>query len=426
MTYEPEIKRLASNIAKVSIAASMQQCGNISNAVGCSFSNNMVERYDLLSARSTWKRFVDCEFDGKYAYFVAQMASTSVSTIVQYNTTLPINETASWTYLDLTTLNASWIGLGTTVFDGRYLYMLPYDVTTAPGTVVRYDTSLSFSSTASWTGVSLSMFNTSWVSYGANCFDGKYIYLFPTYISAAESSTKILRYDTSQAFEWSGSWTSYDIGAHGSDCIGISGASYDGRYVYAITNNNGTNKTGKFIRFDTSLSFSSTASWTIHDLSTINVDWVGFYDMVFDSRFIYFIPLLYDADVNTTFVRYDTNCSFTSSTSYESYDILNIDSNGGGYFSGIFDGRYLYAIPYYNGLFHYGGMVRYDTFKPFNVNDSWSVVNLSADNLTYRGFRASCFDGRNIYVSPCENGTANGTLCRVRVKPFNIFQEYQQ
>lgn len=432
MTYDPIVKRLANNITKISLASSMQQYGNISNSVGCSFHEDMVERYDLLSANASWKSFINCSFDGRYVYYIPFQDTSAAVSLIRYDTSLPLAETASWSSVSLSSFDSSWIGYGAAIFDGKYLYMIPYGVTfggtsIATSTVLRYDTNQSFDSTSSWTGYTLTAVNTLWSGFTSAVFDGKYLYMMASNDGDLIWKGIVVRYDTTLPFNSTASWTSYAVSSHGTDCIGLSSAIFDGRYVYTISIFNGTDRTGTLIRYDTTKAFSSTASWTALNLTSFNVKWRGFYNIVFDSQYVYMIPFLYTGlSSNSTFVRYDTNKPFTSSSSYESFDISTINATYSGYHAGVYDGRYLYAIPYYSyGVGFHGNIARYDTTKSFNSTASWTVFDLASSNPTYVGFRASCFDGRDIYLVPLSNGTASGTICRVRVKPFNVFQEYQ-
>lgn len=436
MTYEPIPKRLSNNITKIASASSMQQYGNVSNAVGCSFHEGMVERYDLVSANNSWKYYVYNAFDGRYVYYIRYQDSTAAVSLIRYDSSLPYNETASWTSVALSTFDSSWVGYSCMVFDGRYMYMIPWEVTFGSvvntSTILRYDTTQSFTATASWTGYALSSVNTLWNGFTSAVFDGKYLYMVTYSNGSSIYRGLVVRYDTTLPLNETASWTSYAVSSHGTNCVGFVSTVFDGRYVYAISFTNGSYKTGNLIRYDTTQAYDATASWSVTNLTGFDGKWKGFYNLVFDSQYVYMIPFLYDDYVNSanvTFVRYDTSKPFSDSASYESFDVSTVNAGYGGYFAAVYDGRYLYGIPYFNSPVAYSGnVVRYDTTKPFTKSTSWGGFDLAAStsNATYKGFRSGCFDGKYIYLVPYYNGVdVSGTSCRIRVKPFNVFQEYQ-
>ena len=49
----------------------------------------------------------------------------------------------------------------------------------------------------------------------------------------------------------------------------------------------------------------------------------------------------------------------------------------GGYWGGTYDGKYVYFVPYANGTKHHGDVLRYDTTKPFEQDNSWEVFSMS-------------------------------------------------
>ena len=120
----------------------------------------------------------------------------------------------------------------------------------------------------------------------------------------------VLRYDTTGEFSEVSSWATYDPGANGvgNDPDGYQGGVFDGRYIYLAPANNGTAYHGEVLRYDTAADFSDARSWAAYDAGDHGV-----------GR---------DPD---------------------------------GYSGAVFDGRYVYCAPNYNGTIHHGEVLRYDT-----------------------------------------------------------------
>lgn len=95
---------------------------------------------------------------------------------------------------------------------------------------------------------------------------------------------------------------------------------------------------------------------------------------------------------------------FTSAGSWTSYNAANTNGSGAnvGLTSGVFDGRYIYFTPYFNGAFS-GVILRYDSTGTFGSGSSWSSYDAANTNGagTDVGFFGSVFDGRYVYFHCC-------------------------
>ena len=136
---------------------------------------------------------------------------------------------------------------------------------------------------------------------------------------------------------------------------------------------------------------------------TDGLDARGYLGAAFDGRYAYFAP-----QANTTLrangtrrhgiaLRYDTHGAFDSRRSWRAFDAGNTDGlNTKGYYGGIFDGRYVYFTPRYDGVDYHSRVLRYDTRSPFGSPDSWSAYDAGLP-ISYQ---SACFDGRFIYFCP--------------------------
>jgi len=309
------------------------------------------------------------------------------------------------------------------VFDGRYLYFVPLDNGTAPdGEFLRYDTQATFASTGAWTTYDpgANGVGTDPDGYRGGAFDGRYIYFSP-YHNGTEAHGEVLRYDTTASFTSSSSWTAYDAGANGvgTDPDGYYGAAFDGRYVYFSPENAGGGASGEVLRYDTTASFTSSSSWATYDpgANGVGTDPDGYRGVSFDGRYLYFAPYDNGSGPHGEVLRYDTWSAFTTPGSWSTFDAgaNGVGTDADGYYRASFDGRYLYFAPFNNGTAAHGEILRYDTTANFTSASSWTTFDPGANGVGADpdGFRGAAFDGRYVYFVPSVNTvSAHGEVLR--------------
>ncbi len=357
--------------------------------------------------------FVGGVFDGRYVYFVPHNNDGgSNDKVMRYDTTAPFDSLSSWSAFDNAAQGAGAAGgyLGG-VFDGRYVYFVPYmNGTQRHGEVLRYDTAASFSDSASWTvydpgahGVGVDA-----DGYSRAIFDGRYVYFAPA-DNGTEAHGEVLRLDTAGAFTEATSWATFDPGANGvgTDPDGYCGGVFDGRYVYFSPTYNGTITHGEVLRYDTTGDFGDAASWVAFDAGAggVGVNPAGYYEAVFDGRFVYFIPYYNGVAAHGEFLRYDTTGDFSSAASWSTFNPADagLEDNPVGYIGGAYDGRFVYFAPYSRGNYDYHGEVlRYDPQGPFDDLSSWASYDPGTHGVgvSARGYQGAVFDGRHIYFVP--------------------------
>ena len=179
---------------------------------------------------------------------------------------------------------------------------------------------------------------------------------------------EVLRYDTTSNFESPESWSTFNPSANGvgNDPVGYIGAIFDGRYVYFAPHLNNSSYHGEVLRYDTTSNFESPNSWSTFDASVNGVgnDPVGFVMGVFDGRYVYFVPYVREGG---GVLRYDTTSNFESSNSWSTFDAgaNGVGNDPVGFEGAVFDGRYVYFVPHIreggqHGDYH-GEVLRYDT-----------------------------------------------------------------
>lgn len=366
--------------------------------------------------------FFGAVFDGRYVYFVPQHDSqTRHGKVLRYDTHGDFHASTSWEGYDAgRTDGMNTKGYYGAVATGDSIYFVPRrDAEGFHSRVLRYDRQGDFADPRSWEAYDAGMDR----SYQSAAFDGRYIYFSPGHVAVHRSEVSeakacaspavtgmdpnyvlqgnsiVLRHDTCGGFKDSQSWATYDAAdTNGLDTCDYDGACFDGRYIYFAPLS-----TGNVLRYNTHSSFDDRQSWTAFDAKPLGMKLcVG---AVFDGRHIYFVPYG-ESDI---LVRYDSDLDFNDPSSWSNYctsDTAGFPTTG--FDGGIFDGRYVYLIPYYDGKdFFHGYVLRYDTQRQFRDARSWDCADsgLTAGLKTV-GFNGGAFDGRHIYFAAWLDGTS--------------------
>jgi hypothetical protein len=319
--------------------------------------------------------FAGAAFDGRFVYFVPyQNASTTESIAARLDTQGAFNSAGSWATFDLATLSsdggAAASGFFGAVFDGRYLYFVPRNDGAPDGRVVRYDTSAAleagapvdagdggppspFDDPTEWTTFDVSSTNPTATGFAGGVFTGSALYLVPNANDAFDSGVHnggsgiAARYAVGSGLDVSSSWSTFDMTMVNGLAEFDWGGAFDGKYVYFIPHAQAI-----VTRVDTSMSFTSAASWSAYDTTQIaTADGGGaptYSGGAFDGRFIYAVP-----GSGSTILRYDTTSTFVADCAWSSFDLNRIASIDGGvsqYSGAIFDGEYVYLVPFNGGL----------------------------------------------------------------------------
>lgn len=263
---------------------------------------------------------------------------------------------AAWTFFDASSVSSAAKGFAGTVFDGRYLYLIPYFDPDSHGLVTRYDTHATFLSAEAWTTFDLSVVNEKARGFVSGTFDGRYMYLAPFSNELGYSST-FVRYDTTANFQEGASWSSFDTTTIDPNALGYRGAVFDGRYVYFVPAYNWTfGPHGDIARFDTHGAFGDQTAWTTFDISTFDPAARGFTGGIFDGRYVTFVP----SGTSGVVARYDTLATFAARAAWDLLDLTTVSPKAKGFYSGGFDGRYIYLAEYWDGAEPNGLVVRFD------------------------------------------------------------------
>jgi hypothetical protein len=327
-------------------------------------------------------------FDGRFVYMApyltTQPPAIPPSIVSRYDTLAQFTAKNSWSTVDTTTLNAFPVctayatadggfttglcGFNGGVFDGRYVYFAANSTATfsPAASVLRYDTQAAFDAGNAWAAFDTTLLEPEGgapIAFTGAVTDGRYVYFVPHADTTSAGSGLVVRYDAQSSFTSIASWSSFDttvVGGGGdagdAGVAGFRGGLFDGRYVYLVP-------TGSVVaRYDTQASFTSTSAWSSYD-TQISQGVTSFGGSVagggaFDGRYAYF--------VGANVVRCDTQTNFADPSSWSSFDTTPLLGDASPYtFQGaVFDGRYLYLVPYTANLDWMGWVVRFDAKRP--------------------------------------------------------------
>ncbi|MDQ7779212.1 MAG: hypothetical protein RDV41_05830, partial [Planctomycetota bacterium] len=358
------------------------------------------------------KGFFGAVSDGRYVYFVpCREGSSFHGRVLRYDTKVDFKTASSWSAYDAgATDGLNTKGYAGAVFDGRYVYFVPFtDNSSRHARVLRYDTKADFATASSWSAYDAGRTDgIPALGFVDGIFDGRYIYLSPFgYKPFAHG--RVVRYDTRDDFKKPSSWNVYDAGrTDGMDTRGFYGAGFDGRHVYFVPFNDARDFHGRVLRYDTKGEFKAAGSWSAYDAGkTDGLSTKGYKMAVFDGRHMYFVPFRDDESRHGRVLKYDTKGDFKAASSWSAYDAGATDGiETSGYVGAAFDKRFIYFIPYgEEGNQFHARVLRYDTQGGFKEAKSWSGYDAkSTDGLTTKGYKGSATDGRYIYYVPYHNG----------------------
>lgn len=198
-------------------------------------------------------------------------------------------------------------------------------------------------------------------------------------------------------------WSTFDTATPNANAGFNYGVLFDKRYVHFIPYGFDSVNTNVTSRYDTRGAFNDPASWSAFDTKTVNANAVGFNGATFDGRFVYYVPHLAAATYSGLVTRYDTQAPFTSTSSFTTFDLKALNPRADGFFGGQFDGRYVYFVPAFDPTDN-SVVGRYDTQAPFNTAASWGVFDVSTVNALAKDFHGAVFDRRYLYLVPYNSG----------------------
>jgi hypothetical protein len=347
--------------------------------------------------------------------------------------------THNWQYFEPSSVNTLSRDFQGAAFDGRYVYFVPY----ASGTVTRYDVLGGFTSFASWVTFDTTTLGLTAQGFNGAVYDGRYVYFVPYHTAAAGYLGLLVRFDTQGTFtgvDAGSSWSTFDLASlpvpdSGAPLAGFASGVYDGNFVYLVPYFNGLGRASVVVRYNPDGGippgdagshdggdagsrdggdagegeggppvFAVASQFSTFDVSTRSANAAGFYGGVFDGTYLYTVPYENNAGLDGVLVRYDTATSFPTATAWTPFDMTTINASAEGFTGATFDGRYVYFVPRNRTV-----VARLDTqATSFDSKSSWATYDLSTVTPADAGapsFAGGAFDGRFVYFIPGVTGT---------------------
>lgn len=384
-----------------------------SAAVGSqlTMNTNAMSFFNMKVVNTNATEYSAAVFDGRYLYMVP-MAGQNI--VARFDTTLAFGVSQSYSFYDVSALNSLSNSFNGGAFDGTYVYYVPFTggaAGTSSGQITRYNTTSAFSSSFSYNFFNTASLQSNSVGFSGAVFDGRYIYFVPNR-GLRTTSGQVTRFDTISSFTSSSSYRFFDMATVQSNSTGFAGGIFDGRYIYYAPSSNRTGTYfGQITSFDTRLPFTSASSYSFFNTTTLQSNSKGFSSQVTDGRYLYFM------NINGQITRYDTTLPFTNSLSYSFFNTTTLQSNSTGFSLGaVFDGRHVYFIPSFNfttSLWH-GQITRYDVTQLFSSSVAYSFFNVASVQSLNVGFGSASYDGRYVYCIPFFNGVSySGQIVRL-------------
>jgi hypothetical protein len=365
-------------------------------------------------------------FDGRYLYFVPLHNGTFYhAEVLRYDTSGGFADVAAWASFDFDRAGLGHDARGYMggTYDGRYVYFAPCrNDSDYHGEAVRYDTTGPFEELSSWEVIDLPAAGVGAIAagYSGAIFDGRFVYLVP-YRAPIGNHGEVLQYDTWGAFTSAAAWRAYNPAEAGVgyNPVGYRGGTFDGRYVYFSPEVRGTSYHGEALRYDTTQPFATVGAWAAFDAGSagIGTDPDGYSGAVVLGEYVYFSPYFNGAQRHGEVLRYHRTGGFEDPSSWATFDPgdAGVGTDPDGYFGAVVVGTQVFFAPFNSGFGSFGEVLRLETAEPFDEPSSWSTYDPGLEGLApdLKGFREAEFDGRYVYFVPYyDGGHHHGTVLR--------------
>ena len=305
---------------------------------------------------------------------------------------------------------------GSPIFDGRFMYFVPNNNGSVSGIVLRYDTTKPFKTSTSWEAYNAgSVDSLTTKGFLAAVFDGQFIYFVPYHNGAYNGI--VLRYDTTKPFKSSTSWEAYDLGGMaGGAAKGYWGAVVLDNFIYFSPYQNAASTYhGQILRYDMTKPFKSAGAWAVFNAATISANCKGLGAPCTDGQFIYFPNAVY-----TILLRYDTRKPFSEAASYSTFDISTLTDDIEIHSSCCIQGHYVVFSPSHYSILVYNTEKPFSDPGSWTEKEV-----AGADNQNMWGYLGCYSDPNYVYFAPYQKyvGQIHGTVLRGRIDlcPSQVF-----
>ncbi|WP_281560627.1 hypothetical protein [Thalassomonas sp. RHCl1] len=386
-----------------------------------------VTLFDMTHLQPGIKGYSGVVSDGRYFYFIPLNNGDFFGTVARFDIAKPFDETASWDTFDSTQLDGGSRGFIDGLFDGRYLYLIPFCNDKHHGQITRYDTQKPFDEQDSWRVFDSTAIHPNSRGFVSGCFDGRYIYLSPYQLDHSTHHGQVTRYDTQGGFSDPGSWQVFDTAQVHADSRGFHSAVSDGKYVYFIPYlRDGGEHSSMLLCYDLSQGFEHPGAWQAFDMAALGEQCRGYIGAVYHKGMLYFAPYRNNEQRHGNVLRFNTDMKVQDLAAWTVFDCARVEPGSRGFFGALCDQDYLYLLPHCRALGQYHGqLARYRLSGAFDDPDSWSVCDLALADPACRGFIGGVIHQQHLYLAPFETDTGCHSGLAARLD-LNLEQVWQQ
>jgi hypothetical protein len=379
-----------------------------------------IASFDLKGLDPLNRGFSGAASDGRWVYYAPLNNGDFHGRVMRYDPRQAFDAPSAWSHFDAAQLDPGCRGFVDLIFDGRFLYLVPFCRGEHHGIVVRYDTQGEFERSTSW-----AIFDTQAVhprsrGFVSGCFDGRYLSLAPYQLDHSTHHGQVTRYDTQQRFDDVRAWEVFDLADLHPDARGYHSALATQEHVYFIPYLRGQRQySGRVARLDRSESFVNASAWQCLDVSELHPGAQGYIGAAQHQGMIYFAPYADAQGRHGRVLRLDTRADWTDSQAWQVFDCARIHPGSRGFFGAVCEGHYLYLIPHCRGVGQYHGQItRYDLRGAFDDPASWTYCDLAQAHPDARGFIGAVPLSGHLYLAPFETdaGRHSGVALRLNLR----------
>ncbi len=365
---------------------------------------NGIELFNLTQAHADARGFSGAVCDGRYIYLAPLNNGNFHGRVARYDVSLAFDDVAAWSTFDSASLNGNSRGFVDAIFDGRYLYLVPYFQGSHHGQVTRYDTQAPFDAAASWQFFDTSSLQANCRGFVSGCFDGRYVYLSPYQLDFSTTHGQVVRYDTQADFLDAAAWQYFDTAQVDPNSKGFHSAVCEGDYIYFVPYlRTPSEYSGLLARYDRRLPFDDVSAWRHYDLTQLAPGCKGYVGGMCHDGMLYLSPYVDGTDRHGRALRFDTRRELDDVSAWTLFDCAQLDAGSRGFFGAIYAEGFLYLVPHCRGVHQYHGQItRCDLSRPFDDRASWSYCDLTQAHADCRGFIGGVVHDGYLYLPPFE------------------------
>lgn len=390
---------------------------------------NPIQFFSISDHFPSGKGFSGAVSDGRWMYYIPMMNHQGFhGQLVRTDTTREFQDPDSWESVDLTSFHPQSRGFVNGLFDGTYLYLIPYHHTSHHGLVGRFDTrSESLHEASAWDYFDLqNSLDRNCRGYVSGTFDGRYLYLSPYQLDWNTTHGHAVRFDTKGTFTDPASWSLFDMTNLANGAKGYHGALTTRDWILFVPYVRDQKEYhGLMSMVKRGDDFSSPESWKTVNLQQFHGEACGYIaGSPIQNGFV--LAPYYNGKERHGLAAYCQDPSeIENPDQWQFMDLTNLHPKARGYFGAVLVDEDVVFIPHCRDEQHYNGcLARWKSGSAFQDPNSWSFLDTEAIEVQSKGYIGSACHHDMLYLSPYETapGQHSGLAAKVDVRETSLWQ----